>query len=140
MDKLGQIWKVPCLNLLKVDNKRHIYRKKTFVLFLVRFMVGWSEAICHMREPRQPLKASAPVEEVKVIYQFFYQNRARVLSESRPNPRCIWCDRLFKSVKDLLTHLKASHDKFTYSTPESKAIANGMKLTSVHIEVTKFNE
>ena len=140
MDKLGQIWKVPCLNLLKVDNKRHIYRKKTFVLFLVRFMVSWSEAICHMREPRQPLKASAPVEEVKVIYQFFYQNRARVLSESRPNPRCIWCDRLFKSVKDLLTHLKASHDKFTYSTPESKAIANGMKLTSVHIEVTKFNE
>ena len=101
-------------------------------------MFGWSEAICHMREPRQPLKASAPVEEVKVIYQFFYQNRARVLSESRPNPRCIWCDRLFKSVKDLLTHLKASHDKFTYSTPESKAIANGMKLTSVHIEVTKF--
>ena len=101
-------------------------------------MFGWSEAICHMREPRQPLKASAPVEEVKVIYQFFYQNRARVLSESRPNPRCIWCDRLFKSVKDLLTHLKASHDKFTYSTPESKAIANGMKLTSVHIEVKNF--
>ena len=119
---------------------KNIYRKGTFVLFLVRFMVSWSEAICHMREPRQPLKASAPVEEVKVIYQFFYQNRARVLSESRPNPRCIWCDRLFKSVKDLLTHLKASHDKFTYSTPESKAIANGMKLTSVHIEVTKFNE
>ena len=49
--------------------------------------------------------------------------------------RCIWCEKQFYTVQDLLAHLKASHDRFLYSTPESKAIDSKMKINTIHIEV-----
>ena len=50
--------------------------------------------------------------------------------------RCIWCEKQFYTVQDLLAHLKASHDRFLYSTPESKAIDSKMKINTIHIEVS----
>ena len=52
--------------------------------------------------------------------------------------RCIWCDKQLYTVTNLLFHLKASHDRFLYSTPEHKAIESKMKINNVHIEVRLY--
>lgn len=101
----------------------------------VRFNLDWVTAICHMKERKSVISNVRKPAQIKIIYQFYYQNRARVLNETRPELRCIWCEKQFYTVQDLLAHLKASHDRFLYSTPESKAIDSKMKINTIHIEV-----
>merc|ERR1712130_64341 len=101
----------------------------------VRFSMSWSEAICHIRPQSRKVASKKPTEEIKIIYQFYYQNRARVLNETRQTISCVWCEKEFQSILSLLSHLNACHDRFLYSTPEMKAIQSRMKVKDVHIEV-----
>ena len=102
---------------------------------VVRFTMSWSEAISHIRQPKRNITSKKPIEEIKIIYQFYYQNRARVLNETRSSSSCVWCEKQLFTVSSLLSHLNASHDRFLYSTPELKAIESKMKISTVHIEV-----
>jgi len=101
----------------------------------LRFNLDWVTAICHIKERKSVITNVKKPPQIKVIYQFYYQNRARVLNETRSELRCIWCEKQFYNIQDLLAHLKASHDRFLYSTPESKAIDSKMKISTIHIEV-----
>ena len=131
---------------MKIDTVGKIFFFKLIFFFkfnkiclrLVRFTMSWSEAISHIRPPKTNITSKKPIEEIKIIYQFYYQNRARVLNETRSSSSCVWCEKQLFTVSNLLTHLNASHDRFLYSTPELKAIQSKMKIPAVHIEVGFF--
>lgn len=102
----------------------------------IRFSLAWTEAMSHIRSSLARLtKASLPYEDIKVNYQLYYQSRSRVCSEMFTSPTCQFCLKKLHRVKHLLLHLKASHDKFLFQTPEQKAIDGNVQLDTIHIEV-----
>ena len=53
----------------------------------MRFNLDWVTAICHIKERKSVISNVRKPAQIKVIYQFYYQNRARVLNETRPELR-----------------------------------------------------
>ena len=120
----------------------------------VCFNLSWTEAISHLRSDlKRSFLPSACKDATRVHYQLYYMSKSRVCTQTYDQPLCQFCEikpdpvdasrygkpvtrtRVFKSVKDLMCHLKNCHDKFVFRSPEERAIKEGQELETVFIEV-----
>ena len=65
------------------------FSTKNSKFYLVRFNLDWVTAISHIKDIKRPIPNEKKPDQVKVIYQLYYQNRARVLNETRGEPRYV---------------------------------------------------